>query len=79
MLLLEILNSIWCLNKMYPIEHSENKIITQYGMFENEIGPGVVHATFDKNECGKKTRGKNHVQLIMSVLSEIVADFMVVE
>ena len=27
---------------MATIEHSENKIIMQSGIFENEIGPGVL-------------------------------------
>ena len=27
---------------IFLIEHSENKIITQSGLFENEIGPGVL-------------------------------------
>ena len=28
--------------ELQPIEHSENKIITQPGSFENEVGPGVL-------------------------------------
>ena len=28
-----------------PIEHSENKIITQSGLFGNEIGPGVLQSS----------------------------------
>ena len=37
------------------IEHFENKIITQTGLFENKIGPGVlqsrVHQTCLLQEC----------------------------
>ena len=28
-------------SKLHPIEHSENKVITQCGLFENEIGLGL--------------------------------------
>ena len=28
----------------YSIEHTENKIITHSGLFENEIGPGVLQS-----------------------------------
>ena len=26
---------------LFPIEHSENKVITHSALFQNEIGPGV--------------------------------------
>ena len=28
-----------------PIERSENKVIVQSGLFENEIGPGVLQSS----------------------------------
>ena len=30
-------------NLTATVEHSENQIITQSGMFENEIGPGEIN------------------------------------
>ena len=39
------------------IEHSENRISMLFGLFENEIGPGVLQLTFKKYVCCKKTKG----------------------
>ena len=39
------------------IEHSENRIITQSGPFENEAGPGLLHSDVQKNTFCKKTKG----------------------
>ena len=32
--------------KTIATEHSENKVIMQSGLFENEIRPGVLHSVF---------------------------------
>ena len=41
------------------IEHSENKIIAQSGLFENEIGPGVLSSSVQQplalRECERST------------------------
>ena len=45
------------------IEHSENRIVTLFGLFENEIGPGVLQLTVQKNmytaRKPKPGKGKN--------------------
>ena len=59
------------------IEHSENNIIRQSGLFENETGPGVLHSSVQKTRVLEVYKGTNQVKLIMcplSVLYEISAD-----
>ena len=33
------------LGKFKPMEYSENKVMIQSGLFENEIGPGVLQSS----------------------------------
>ena len=44
--------------KIYPIEHSENKIITY---FENEVGPAVLPSS------AQRTYTQNHTERIESI------------
>ena len=65
------------------IEHSENKMITQYGLFENDIGPGVlqssVYQTRALQEYQKHIPCATYYVSILSMLCEIFADCMFVE
>ena len=45
------------------IEHSENKIITMFGLFENEVEPGVLQLTVQNNTYAArkaKAQGVGH-------------------
>ena len=42
----------------FAIEHSENRIITLFGLFENETGPGVLQLTLEK--CMYSARNQRH-------------------
>ena len=53
------------------IEHSENEIITQSGLFENEIRPGVLQCGVNKPMC-------NYVSFLSSFY-ELFAECMFLE
>ena len=65
------------------IEHSENTIITLFGLFENEIGPGVHQLivqkvrTLQENQRHKESANKNVSTL--PLLSGILTEDMFVE
>ena len=61
-------------------ERSENKVITQSGMFKNEIRSGLLQSSVRQTRVlqeyqMRKPRATDYV-LILSVLCEIFADFM---
>ena len=62
------------------IEHSENKIVTQSGLFENEIGPGVLNSSIQQIRLLEEYQmHKPSVTEYVSILSkfcEIFADCM---
>ena len=65
-----------CIVLIKTIEHSENKNITQSGMFENEIEPGVLqcsvrHSRVLQEYLRHKPRATDRVS-ILSVLCEIL-------
>ena len=68
---------------LLTIEHSENKIITQSGMFENEIGPGLlessVRQTHALQEYQRHRPCATDYVSILSMFSEIFADCMFLE
>ena len=39
------------LMKTVTIEHSENRIVMQFELFKNEIGPGVIQFSVQKTDC----------------------------
>ena len=41
---MEITGKLTIKEAVFPLEHSENKIITQSRVFENEIEPGVLQS-----------------------------------
>ena len=59
------------------IKPFENKTITQSGLFENEIGPGVtqswVQETHALQECQRYKAQANYYASILSLLSTIVS------
>ena len=65
------------------IEHSENKVFTQSGMFENEIEPGVLHSAFDKHEYCKNTKAAKAQTTCnvdsVRIVQKILGDFWFVE
>ena len=72
------------MNCFQPIEHSKNRIITQSGMFENEIGPRVLQSSIRQARVTQEYEWYNpcatdFVAAILSVLFEIFSDFMFVE
>ena len=40
--------------RMLVTEHSENKIITQSGLFENEVGPGVLQSSIQQTNINAR-------------------------
>ena len=64
-------------------EHSENKIVTLFGLFENEIGPGeqqltVQNSMYDARK--PKAPGPGHCKCFDSaLLSGILTGYMFVE
>ena len=48
----------------YRIEHSENIVITQSGMFETGSDLEGFSIAFDEHEYCRNTKGTNQVQLI---------------
>ena len=59
--------------KKVTIEHSGNKTIVQSGLFENEIGHGVLQSSVQKTRT-PKAQSKGHLlYFILSYLSGILA------
>ena len=55
----------WVLPPSKATKDSENRIITLFGLFENEIGPGELQLTVQKYVCCKKTKGTRSPPLKM--------------
>ena len=68
---------------MSPIEHSENKVIMQFGLFENEIGPGVllssVQQTRALEEYQRHKPCATHYMSVLSLLYEVFLNCALVE
>ena len=68
---------------MLPIEHSENKIITQSGLFGNETGSGVLHSIVQQTLALHEYRRHKPTAMdyvsILCMLSEIFASYIFVE
>ena len=64
-------------------EHSENKIIRQSGMFENEIGPEVFQSNVRQSrtllEYQRHTPHATDFVSILSIWDKTFADYMFVE
>ena len=72
------LNTI--LLKIRSIEHSENRIITLFELFDNKIGPGVLQLTVQKictlqENQGHKESATENVS-IMSLFCGILLEYM---
>ena len=65
------------------IKHSENKVITLSGVFENEIGPGVLQSSILKScmlwECQSQKAWATYYASILSFLSGTMAGSMFFE
>ena len=60
------------------IEHSENKIIVQSSLFENEIGPGVLKSNVQKTGALQyRQRNKAEITEYVSILSFLSGIVMV--
>ena len=71
------------LHQIRIIEHSENKIIRQSRLSENEISPGLLQSNSQQTPALQeyqryKPRATDH-ESILSFLCEIFAGFMLVE
>ena len=65
------------------LEHSEDKIITQSGLFESEVGPGLIEFSFQETltlqECQKHKAQVTEGVLILSYLLGIPTRCMFVK
>ena len=69
-------NSVFCSRHNNGIEHSENKIVTNSGMLENEIRPGVLqssvrHTRVLQEYQKRKSRAADYVSILF-----VLPDFL---